>query len=98
METNFIFSRFKNSFNFLTGMMCSSHVGPEPSVSPEQSIFRFVCVDISASSGTISNIGMNDDFKNYLTSELNSLRETGLYKSERIIASPQNGRIKLQEG
>jgi len=41
---------------------------------------------------------MNDDFKNYLTSEINSLREAGLYKSERIIASPQNARIKLQDG
>jgi len=41
---------------------------------------------------------MNDDFKNYLTSEINSLREAGLYKSERIIASPQKARIKLQDG
>jgi glycine C-acetyltransferase len=42
--------------------------------------------------------GMNDNFKNYLTGELNILRESGLYKSERIIASPQNARIKLQDG
>ena len=41
---------------------------------------------------------MNDNFKNYLTGELNTLRESGLYKSERIIASPQNARITLQDG
>ncbi len=41
---------------------------------------------------------MNDDFKSYLDGEIKSLREAGLYKSERIIASPQNSRIKLQDG
>jgi len=41
---------------------------------------------------------MNDDFKSYLTSEINSLREAGLYKTERVIASAQNARIKLQDG
>ena len=41
---------------------------------------------------------MNDNFKQYLTNELTGLRESGLYKSERIIAGPQNARIKLQDG
>jgi glycine C-acetyltransferase len=41
---------------------------------------------------------MNNNFKQYLTNELSSLRESGLYKSERIIAGPQNARIKLQDG
>src|SRR5215475_15904836 len=47
--------------------------------------------------GLFSN-RMNDTFKNHLAKELHGLRESGLYKSERIIAGPQNARIKLQDG
>jgi glycine C-acetyltransferase len=41
---------------------------------------------------------MNDSFKQYLRTELDTLRQTGLYKSERIIASPQSAWITLQDG
>src|SRR5437762_5447357 len=41
---------------------------------------------------------MNDAFKTYLTNELKSIREAGLYKQERIIASPQSAWITLQDG
>src|SRR5690606_2240112 len=33
-----------------------------------------------------------------LTDELQSIKDAGLYKSERIIASPQGGEIRMQDG
>ncbi len=41
---------------------------------------------------------MYGDFKQHLQQELDGIREAGLYKSERIIASPQGAVIKLQDG
>jgi len=41
---------------------------------------------------------MNEGFKEYLDKELATIREAGLYKSERIIASPQGAHITLQDG
>lgn len=41
---------------------------------------------------------MNKSFGQFLKQELTSIRESGLYKSERIIASPQNAWITLEDG
>jgi glycine C-acetyltransferase len=41
---------------------------------------------------------MKQDFLNYLSHEINLLKESGLYKSERILASPQNAAIKISNG
>ncbi|MCW3806509.1 glycine C-acetyltransferase [Plebeiibacterium marinum] len=41
---------------------------------------------------------MYGDFKNYLSSELESIKESGLYKNERIITSPQGADIKVNTG
>lgn len=38
---------------------------------------------------------MYDQFKSHLVSELATLRDAGLYKSERIISTPQNTRIQV---
>jgi glycine C-acetyltransferase len=38
------------------------------------------------------------DFLNILTNDLQQLKETGLYKSERVITSPQQAVIRLQNG
>jgi glycine C-acetyltransferase len=40
---------------------------------------------------------MNDSFLQHLASELDVIRSSGLYKSERIIASPQGAWITLQD-
>jgi len=37
-------------------------------------------------------------FQEYLVSELNAIRSAGLYKEERIIASPQSAKIRLESG
>jgi len=41
---------------------------------------------------------MYTNFKNHLDSLLNEIREAGLYKSERIIVSPQGAEIELNTG
>ncbi len=41
---------------------------------------------------------MNQDFKNHLSQELESIREAGLYKVEQEIATPQNPRMALVNG
>jgi glycine C-acetyltransferase len=41
---------------------------------------------------------MYSSIKDYLSGELNHIRDEGLYKEERIIASPQSARIKLADG
>jgi glycine C-acetyltransferase len=41
---------------------------------------------------------MYGHLKDYLTQELNSIREAGLYKTERIIQSPQGAEIKVPQG
>ncbi len=41
---------------------------------------------------------MYGKLKNFLTEELNSIREAGLYKNERIITSPQGAIIQLNTG
>ena len=41
---------------------------------------------------------MTKDFLTYLSSELRELRNTGLYKSERIITSKQAGTVALDSG
>ncbi len=41
---------------------------------------------------------MYGDFKKHLQKELGSIRESGLYKNERIIASQQGASIKLENG
>ncbi|MBE0431448.1 MAG: glycine C-acetyltransferase [Dehalococcoidia bacterium] len=38
------------------------------------------------------------EVKEYLESQLQAIRESGLYKDERIIRSPQGARIKVKEG
>src|SRR3990167_4739805 len=38
------------------------------------------------------------EFLQFLTKELNTLKETGLYKAERIITSPQQAVITLNDG
>ncbi len=40
----------------------------------------------------------SNDFYSALTDELQSIKDAGLYKSERIIASPQGGEIRMQDG
>lgn len=39
-----------------------------------------------------------NEFLQFLTQELTQLKETGLYKSERVITSPQQAVIRLQDG
>lgn len=41
---------------------------------------------------------MTKNFLTYLSSELRELRNTGLYKSERIITSKQAGTVALDSG
>lgn len=41
---------------------------------------------------------MDQSMVNYLTQELTTLKETGLYKAERVITSPQQASIELQSG
>jgi glycine C-acetyltransferase len=41
---------------------------------------------------------MYSDFKSYLQKEISDIREAGLYKSERIIVSPQGAEIELNTG
>jgi len=41
---------------------------------------------------------MYGKFKEHLSNEIKSIRESGLYKSERVIASPQSAKIKIQSG
>ena len=41
---------------------------------------------------------MTDRFLDHLSAELESLREAGLYKSERVITSKQAGRIAVASG
>lgn len=38
------------------------------------------------------------EYLTYLTQELNQLKETGLYKGERVIVSPQQAVIRLEDG
>ena len=40
----------------------------------------------------------SDKFQNYLKTQLNDLEEQGLFKKERIIASPQSAEITLENG
>ncbi|WP_038336307.1 glycine C-acetyltransferase [Empedobacter falsenii] len=40
----------------------------------------------------------SDKFRNYLQTQLNDLEEQGLFKKERIIASPQSAEITLENG
>jgi glycine C-acetyltransferase len=41
---------------------------------------------------------MYDDFKDCVTAELDAIRARGLYKAERILASPQDARIRVEDG
>jgi glycine C-acetyltransferase len=41
---------------------------------------------------------MTTDFLTHLATELDELRDTGLYRSERVIASPQGGSVELDGG
>jgi glycine C-acetyltransferase len=41
---------------------------------------------------------MYGSIKDYLVKELNQIRDSGLYKDERIIASPQSTKIRLADG
>lgn len=41
---------------------------------------------------------MYNDFQKHLAAELDAIRQAGLYKNERIICSPQDSRIKLEDG
>lgn len=41
---------------------------------------------------------IKQEYLHHLTNELNHLKETGLYKSERVITSPQQAIIHLQDG
>lgn len=41
---------------------------------------------------------MYGNLKQYLTKELSSIEDAGLYKNERVIASPQSAKIKLTSG
>ncbi len=41
---------------------------------------------------------MYSDFKSYLQKEISDIREAGIYKSERIIVSPQGAEIELNTG
>ena len=39
-----------------------------------------------------------DDFYRHLQNELQGIRDAGLFKSERIITSPQSAQITLEDG
>src|SRR5579871_4025514 len=39
-----------------------------------------------------------EEYLSYLQTELNALKEDGLYKAERVIVSPQQAVIRLQDG
>ena len=41
---------------------------------------------------------MNNDFQNHLQSTLDSIRDAGLYKSERVITTPQSPRVAVENG
>ncbi len=41
---------------------------------------------------------MYGDFKNYLVEQADQIREAGLHKSERIITTPQDAHIRVQDG
>jgi glycine C-acetyltransferase len=41
---------------------------------------------------------MHEPFRRFLTAEIDTIRAAGLYKSERVIASPQGAWITLQDG
>ncbi len=41
---------------------------------------------------------MYGSFQQHLASTLDSIRDAGLFKSERLIASPQGGRVRLDDG
>ena len=41
---------------------------------------------------------MYGEIKAYLQKELNSIKEGGIYKKERIITTPQNSKIKVDTG
>ncbi len=41
---------------------------------------------------------MYGDFKDYLATELDNIKESGLYKTERIITTPQGANIKVSTG
>lgn len=41
---------------------------------------------------------MRERFTEFLQAELNTLKEEGLYKSERIIASQQQAAVQVKEG
>ena len=47
---------------------------------------------------TFKTLYMYTNFQNHLQKELADIKEAGLYKNERIIASPQSGEITLQDG
>jgi len=47
---------------------------------------------------TFKPLYMYTNFQNHLQKELADIKEAGLYKNERIIASPQSGEITLQDG
>jgi len=44
------------------------------------------------------NIGVNARFQNHLQEEIKTLRAAGLYKSERIITTPQDAHIRISDG
>ena len=46
----------------------------------------------------ITELDVNDPFKKYLAGELQNIRQAGLFKTERIIASRQSAWITLQDG
>jgi glycine C-acetyltransferase len=48
--------------------------------------------------GTKNHIAMYGKFQKHLQQELKSIQEAGLYKNERIIASPQGAEITLADG
>ena len=41
---------------------------------------------------------MYGDFKEYLTENIEEIKKSGLYKNERVIITPQGGRIETEEG
>lgn len=41
---------------------------------------------------------MSESFYNYLATELNSIKQQGLYKHERVISGPQQAKIELNDG
>src|SRR5580704_16172276 len=44
------------------------------------------------------NKNMKQDFFNYLSQETEQLKQTGLYKNERVITSQQQATITVEEG